>query len=76
MEKDFEIEREYFREEIEKLRQASMISSKANTLLNTSKVDETRQSSSVATEISLHLQINGRCSKPLRYKRTTLISVL
>ena len=52
MEKDFEIEREYFREEIEKLRQASMISTQSEHASKYSKVDETRQSSSVATKIS------------------------
>ena len=50
MEKDFEIEREYFREEIEKLRQASMISTQSEHASKYSKVDETRQSSSVATK--------------------------
>ena len=44
MEKDFEIEREYFREEIEKLRRASKDATKHI------KLDETRQTPSVATE--------------------------
>lgn len=49
MEKDFEIEREYFREEIEKLSRAN-ISAQHKHVMGNTKVDETRDTSSVAKE--------------------------